>query len=424
MSLIQEQKKLRIAVVGVGMAGVAAGLDLRDLPNVDVQLYERSTEHRLAGAWLGVTPSALRRLVEWVDEEAVDRVMTRRYNPFTALHWSTGEVLHKPQQVDGAKLSKAERLDQMGVSNAIRSELHQLTVALLPQDMIHAGKKSLGLEQTNGAVRIKFEDGTDAVADLVIAADGINSGIRKAFDPDYTIKYLGHLVYTCFWDYEKLKQEIPDLPEDDVVMYCGNCLVFMGYVGYKQYALELIVPEEMPETQTVRWNTIADEARMNHLLEYFKDWNPIINQFLRVSMKHDIDMVILPRSRGQWSPSMIANQQIAFIGDAAHPTAGAFSSGTSFAWEDSKTLSLALGHAYQKSKQWNTETVGTALKLYDDILSTHYKKVYQQVEKFEAAWNNDLEDMALNFSAENIHWITNHDADEAFAKWVKEHSTE
>lgn len=105
----------------------------------------------------------------------MDQVITRRYNSFTALHWRTGEVLHRPQQVDGAKLSKAERLDQMGISNAIRSDLHQLTLKLLPQGMVHTGKKSLGLDQMSDAVRIKFEDGTDAIADLVIAADGVNS---------------------------------------------------------------------------------------------------------------------------------------------------------------------------------------------------------------------------------------------------------
>ncbi|VUC30680.1 unnamed protein product [Clonostachys rosea] len=425
MGSIQEGKKLRIAVVGVGMAGVAAGLDLVGLPNVDVQLYERSVNHRLAGAWLGVTPSALKRLVEWVDEEQVDSVITRRYNPFTALHWRTGEILHKPEQIDGAKLSKAERLEQMGISNAIRSDLHQLTLKLLPEGIVHTGKRGVSLDQTGDAVRINFEDGTDAVADLVIAADGINSQIRKAFDPDYTIKYLGHIVYTCFWDYAELKKELPDLPEEDVVMYCGNCLIFMGYVGYKQYSLELIVPEDTLESQTVRWNAIADEAKLNQLLEYFKDWNPIINQFIRLAMKKNIDMVILPRSRGGWAPSMIASDRIAYIGDAAHPTAGAFSSGTSFAWEDSQTLALALGHAHQiNNDRWDTETVSKALKIYDEIRSTHYKKVFKNVEKFEDAWKNDLENMALNVSANDIKWITNHDAREAFAEWAKDHSSE
>ncbi|KAJ3542925.1 hypothetical protein NM208_g3843 [Fusarium decemcellulare] len=425
MSSIKQDCKLRVAVVGVGMGGVAAGLDLLELPNVDIQLYERSVEHRLAGAWLGVTPSALKRLVDWVEEERVDQVITRRYNAFTALHWQTGDILHRPEQVDGAKLTKAERLNQMGVSNAIRSELHQLTLKLLPQGLVHTGKKCLSLEETSDGVSIKFEDGTDAVADLVIAADGINSGIRKAFDPDYTVKYLGNIVYTCFGDYNELKRDIPDLPEDDLVLYRGNCLVFMGYVGLNQYALELIVPEDMPESQTVRWNTIADEARLNRLLEYFKDWTPMINQFVRFAMKHNIDMVMLPRIRGGWAPSMIASNRIAYIGDAAHPTAGAFSSGTSFAWEDSSTLASALKYAYQKHKnQWDAGTVGDALHIYDEIRSTHYKKVFQQVMKFEEGWKNDLEDMAVNVSANDIHWITNHDAKEAFKSWEKDHPIE
>lgn len=64
------------------------------------------------------------------------------------------------------------------------------------------------------------------------------------------------------------------------------------------------------------------------------------------------------------------------------------------------------------------------VRIYDEIRSTHYKKVYKHVEEFEESWKHDLEDMARNISANNIQWITNHDAKVAFAEWVKDHPVE
>lgn len=59
-----------------------------------------------------------------------------------------------------------------------RGPLLKTLLSLLPQDILHTGKKLASIEQTND-VEITFEDGTIVHFDAVIGADGIFSTVRK-----------------------------------------------------------------------------------------------------------------------------------------------------------------------------------------------------------------------------------------------------
>ncbi|KAL1910499.1 hypothetical protein Sste5344_003749 [Sporothrix stenoceras] len=412
MGSVEDTKKLRIAVLGGGMAGIAAVKNFLELPNTEVTLYERATDHRLAGAWLGVTPSAQRTLSKWCKEEDLDRVIHYRYHTFTAMDWQTGEHLFRPEQVDPAKLTKEEKWEKMDMSNVVRSELHQLTLKLLPKEIVKTGKQSIMVEEVGDEVKVYFADGSEVMVDLAIAADGINS-----FPPR------GSMAYTGFWDRYELKQAIPELPDDDLILCHKGCLIFMGYVGPTQYAIEAILPQDTPDDREVRWNDTATQVKIDHLIEYFKDWTPIVGKFFQFAKEKEMKLVILPRYRSSWLHKLSAfGDKLAFIGDAAHPTAGAFGSGTSFAYEDARTVFLGLQHAYKENgHQWTPDTVKTALKLYSDIRGAHYQKIEPLALEHEKMWNAELQDMSTEFSAGDYTWIQDHDADKGFADWVSSH---
>jgi salicylate hydroxylase len=60
-----------------------------------------------------------------------------------------------------------------------RAPLLRVLIALLPGDILHAGKKLTSLKQTPSGVEIAFADGTAARFDAVIGADGIFSTVRN-----------------------------------------------------------------------------------------------------------------------------------------------------------------------------------------------------------------------------------------------------
>lgn len=57
-----ETPKLQIAIVGAGIAGLAAAIALKHHPAVDVQIYERAAELREIGASIALGPNGMRTL--------------------------------------------------------------------------------------------------------------------------------------------------------------------------------------------------------------------------------------------------------------------------------------------------------------------------------------------------------------------------
>ena len=64
-----------------------------------------------------------------------------------------------------------------------RITLRRILLAGL-EDEVQFNKRFLRYEETpDGAIRAHFEDGSSAQADLLVAADGVNSGVRKQYLP-------------------------------------------------------------------------------------------------------------------------------------------------------------------------------------------------------------------------------------------------
>jgi salicylate hydroxylase len=60
-----------------------------------------------------------------------------------------------------------------------RAPLLRELIALLPGEILHAGKKLTSLEQTTSGVTVTFDDGTIETFDAVIGADGIFGNVRR-----------------------------------------------------------------------------------------------------------------------------------------------------------------------------------------------------------------------------------------------------
>lgn len=53
------ETRLKVIVAGAGIAGLATAIALRQLPNVDVEIYERSTELKEIGASIALSPNVV-----------------------------------------------------------------------------------------------------------------------------------------------------------------------------------------------------------------------------------------------------------------------------------------------------------------------------------------------------------------------------
>src|SRR5207237_9614213 len=101
--------------------------------------------------------------------------------------WDTGELRRE--------LPMPESLFNAPYLCMHRGDLHEALVSVLPGDIIHRGKKLVGLDERGSRVTLTFEDGDRAEADLVIGADGVHSIVRDIIvGPDAPI-HKGRIGY-------------------------------------------------------------------------------------------------------------------------------------------------------------------------------------------------------------------------------------
>ena len=171
-SLEIEPSLLRVAIVGTGIAGLTAGIALRKHPKIEVALYEKATELKEIGASITLGPNGLRTLQRLGLEDCIsDQVGYRGPNPISRFyrHWKTNEIIGEDFYEDVSEpLHYTARFH--------RGHLQQALLKHIPRDIIHLKKKLVvaTVDHRDG-VKMQFQDGTTATADILIGADGINS---------------------------------------------------------------------------------------------------------------------------------------------------------------------------------------------------------------------------------------------------------
>ncbi|CEJ58350.1 hypothetical protein PMG11_07009 [Penicillium brasilianum] len=404
-----DKRPLRIAVIGVGLAGAAVGAFAKSLPDIDIRLYERSLVHRHVGAWIGVTPAGQLLLEEICGENVVDSICSRTYSDPTVRDWQSGRVL-----LSGGPLpenaSPEERRSRRGQAGTTRQDLLQVIINQLPKDCVFLGKKGTSFAVNDDSATVHFHDGSHVEVDLVVVADGIKSKLRQQLYPENVVKYLPQVEYMEVFEREHLSRTIPDLPEGTHCFFQEEKMVFIGDIGRGRFGFIAVMPDDPEQVAQLGWADSMNSSRLSKLREQLEGCTPLINKILDQSR----NMGIFPIARGGWLTSLIANDRICFVGDAAHPTGGAFGAGCSFAFEDAKTLTLALNHSYRVNGCWSNETIRRALELYNATRGPHILKVFQLLEASQEPGSQT--ERGKLATAQQMKWLTTIDTELEFQK--------
>ncbi|TPG89191.1 FAD-binding protein [Brevibacillus laterosporus] len=170
-------------IIGGGIAGLTAAIALQQL-GLDVQVYERFSEIRPAGAGIMIAPNALQALERLGLEKAVQK---------QGYISSRGIAILNEQ---GTVLSELPtRTQQYSTVSIHRAELHHILLSALRPGTVIFGKTYLDSKQDGGRVTVTFTDQSKATGDYILAADGIHSGVRGKLFPSVKLRYSG---YTCW----------------------------------------------------------------------------------------------------------------------------------------------------------------------------------------------------------------------------------
>ncbi|MDA3627434.1 FAD-dependent monooxygenase [Saccharopolyspora oryzae] len=159
---------MRVLVIGAGVGGLAIANGLAGNGH-DVQVFEHSEALRTTGAGITVWSNGTAALRDLgVDIEASGRHLSslRSLTETGRLLWEAdlGEV--------------TERLGSPTVQIARRALIAEMAAAL-PSDVLHFGRRCVGVVEHPDRVVVEFDDGTSATGDLLIGADGQRSVVRR-----------------------------------------------------------------------------------------------------------------------------------------------------------------------------------------------------------------------------------------------------
>ena len=166
-----------VAVVGGSLAGLTAGLLLKDL-GFEVTIYERSRHAlELRGAGLGFLPDASRYLVE------------RCGLDISGISTSTDIIRYLNR--DGS--IRHER--DVTYHYTSWFTVYGLLLERFPADAYLTGREAVSVEQGVGQASVHFSDGTTVDADLVVCADGVGSVLRRQLLPKAERQYAGYVAW-------------------------------------------------------------------------------------------------------------------------------------------------------------------------------------------------------------------------------------
>ena len=163
-------------VIGAGIAGPVAAMALRKA-GIRPTVYEaHPSSAEGVGTFLTIASNGIAALrVIGADELALAAGFP---TPAITLRSTTGKNLGRAHTgltlPDGTTSHTLNRAD---LYQALYQEAARRGI-----DVQH-GKRLAAAEQTSGGVRAVFEDGSDAVGDVLIGADGIHSTTRRLIDP-------------------------------------------------------------------------------------------------------------------------------------------------------------------------------------------------------------------------------------------------
>ncbi|KAH8879474.1 FAD/NAD(P)-binding domain-containing protein, partial [Thozetella sp. PMI_491] len=320
-----------IAIVGGGLAGASAAVALSRLPDTQVRVYERAPALRESGAQIAVMVTAVKVLRRMLSPAAWDHLQQVLYRGEGTAgihhrHWKTGEILATAVSPDTPR--------HMQEGRASRPLLHKTLMMDVPDGIVEYGREVVQLESRmdqsgEKKVVLHFNDGDTRTADLVVSADGLYSKIRRQYIPETRVSYKGLVAYRKNFPL-KLVAHIKDLPTDSSSFRNGPNVVIISRLEPGNYSIAAFLQEPEDFANTLRWEHELGGSGVGRLKKKLAGWHPVVQQVVEALP----GIEAYPLQAAKWMENLTRDDCIAFVGDAAHPTAGGWGTGSAFCFAD------------------------------------------------------------------------------------------
>jgi salicylate hydroxylase len=281
--------------------------------------------------------------------------------------------------MDGTVVGKILTTDSDGWNGMYgmhRADLLQVLVNALPSNIIHTGHKCIEFKQDKDGAILQFENGNEVRADLVIAADGINSVLQKYVVEPSAPEYAGFRAYRGVIPFDK----VPGWRSESHLVWMGDGKHFMvfplrsgsllNYVGF--------VPTNNQTAES--WSALGDR---DELAASFEGWDPRVTDLLSKVESCFWWGLYDRKPLNKW-----VNGRLALLGDAAHPMLPHLGQGANQGIEDGVALAVLLQNLGPN------ESVEVALHRYEALRRPRTSMVQAEARKNGMRYDSQYADLS------------------------------
>ncbi|HEY0825560.1 MAG TPA: FAD-dependent monooxygenase [Ramlibacter sp.] len=317
-----------VAIAGAGLAGLTLALALLQR-GLRVHVFEQAAILGDVGAGLQLSPNATRCLYSLGLEGALSRVASVPRGKQVRL-WSTGQ---RWKLFDLGEASLAD----YGFPYLMfhRADLHAVlveAVQALQPDCITLGTRCEGFTQDDSGVRLSLADGRVVECDVLVAADGVHSALRRQLGHADQPVFTGCAAWRGLIPMQRLPQRLREPvgtnwigPGAHVITYPvrgGELLNFVGIVEGVPW---------LRESWTERGTRAACAAD-------FAGWHEDVQLLIGLLDEQPLRWALMGREPlARWGEG-----RVTLAGDACHPTLPFLAQGACMAIEDALVLARCL----------------------------------------------------------------------------------
>jgi len=310
----------RIAIVGGGLAGLAAANALRTF-GMQPEVFETAPALGEIGAAVNASPQAVKALQAIGVGDKIAAVAYASPGIYTR-NMQTGEYLEFNDRKKAAAKYGAPYY------SFHRADLLDALASGLDHGAIHLGHRLIGLEERSDRVVLAFANGARVETEIVIGADGVRSVIRQALYGEDHPTYTGQMVWRALLDGRDVLEEVVE--PTGHIQWVGPGRHLLAYYIRGKKLLNIVTQEDTDKWVEEGWSIRGDPDEMRLS---FPNPEPRLGKLLSlVTECSKWGLFTRPLTRN-WGRG-----RIQLIGDAAHamlPNAG---QGACQAFEDAYIL--------------------------------------------------------------------------------------
>ncbi|AYD01420.1 FAD-dependent monooxygenase [Neorhizobium sp. NCHU2750] len=316
----------RVAIVGAGMAGLAAALSFSRL-GVACDIFEEAADLVEVGAGLQMSPNASAILRELGVLGDLEKIWTEP----DEIRLASGISLKPLANVPAGEFARQRWGAPYGVLH--RSTLQKALLAAVERNPLCTIRLSTAIR---GMAAQAVRDVTGQAYPLVIGADGVWSNVRACIEdapqPDFS--------RNIAWRFTVPLAQAPRfLSADSVTALLGPSTHIVAYPLTEMGVFNIVaIASGISPGQT--WNAQASESQRDMLVRQFAGWNPEITALLGQPAQPTF-WPLYQVTAGNWHNG----RDVVLIGDAAHAMMPFAAQGAAMAIEDAYVLATEVGRA-------------------------------------------------------------------------------